>query len=124
MEQRVAKILVVDDEAPIRITLRELLRRHGYEVTLAASGQEAIACIDREGFDLLLLDLKLPGISGLEVATYAQGRGSTAPVIILTGTDTRDDASDPARLPGIDFLLKTTSPREVLAHITAATGRA
>ncbi len=59
MSLPIAQILVVDDEAPIRITMSEVLRRRGYEVVTAASGEEALELVHERPFDLLLLDLKL-----------------------------------------------------------------
>ena len=71
-EQRTARILVVDDEETIRLTLATLLQRRGYTVTVATDGAEALALIERQSFDLLLLDLIMPGQSGLEVARHAR----------------------------------------------------
>ena len=68
MEQRPIQILIADDEAPIRLTMDALLRRRGYAVIAAESAEEAIDLIHQHSFDLLLLDLKMPGQSGLDVA--------------------------------------------------------
>ncbi|HEX6606387.1 MAG TPA: response regulator, partial [Chloroflexia bacterium] len=84
MAQPAAQILVVDDEAPIRTTLTALLERRGYEVTAAATGEDALALIHQRPFDLLLLDLQLPGINGMDVATRARDRQPDAQIIILT----------------------------------------
>ena len=72
IEHPSARILVADDEAAIRFTIEILLRRQGYTVTTATSGIEALALIERQPFELLLLDLKMPGLSGLQVAQHAR----------------------------------------------------
>ena len=72
MAQRSARILVADDEEAIRLTMELLLQRRGYTVTTARSGTEALALIEQQPFELLLLDLKMPGLSGLEVAQRAR----------------------------------------------------
>ena len=83
MNHRSARILVADDEAAIRFTMEILLRRHGYTVTTASNGAEALALVEQQPFELLLLDLKMPGLSGLEVArraceTSASGGATTS----------------------------------------------
>jgi DNA-binding response OmpR family regulator len=120
MKQRTARILVVDDEAAIRLTMDVLLRRHGYTVTTAASGEEALALIEQQPFDLLLLDLKMPELSGLDVARRAQEIQPAAKVLILTGSSAIEGAID---VPGVDqfaYIIKTASPQEVLERVAAA----
>jgi DNA-binding response OmpR family regulator len=120
MEQQTSRILVVDDEAPIRITLERLLRRRGYSVTVAASGEEALALLDQDTFDLVLLDLKLPGISGLEVAGYARTLQPAPAILLLTGHAAPEGAPDATRLDAFEYMLKTASPEEVLARVAAS----
>ena len=81
------KILLVDDERRVRTVVREMLSRRGFEVALAASGEEALAAVAREPFDLLMLDLMLPGIDGASVAQRLRESPETAdlPVIFFTG---------------------------------------
>src|SRR5947209_20133222 len=92
MTQAPANILVVDDETPIRTTMADILRRRGYEVVTAASGEEALGLIHQRPFDLLLLDLRLPGLSGLDVAQRAHEIQPDAAVIILTGHGSLESA--------------------------------
>ena len=120
MEQGPSHILVVDDEEPIRITMRDLLRRRGYEVTTAEHGEAALALIHQRPFDLLLLDLKMPGISGIDVANRARERQPDVAIIMLTGHGSLDSALDSMRLGVFDYLLKTSSPRDVLDRVEAA----
>lgn len=118
--QRNAHILVADDEAPIRTTLGDLLRRRGYEVTTAENGEAALALLHQRPFDLLLLDLKMPGLSGIDVARRGAELYPDAKIIILTGHGSLDTALDGLHLGVFDYLLKTSSPRDVLARVEAA----
>ena len=123
MAQPAPQILVVDDEAPIRTTLTALLERRGYEVIAAATGEEALALIHQRPFDLLLLDLQLPGINGMDVATRARERQPDAMIIILTGHGSLDSAITGLHVGVFDYLLKTADPQEVLARVAAAIRR-
>ena len=118
--QTSAQVLVVDDEAPIRITMSDMLRRRGYEVVAAASGEEALALLHQRPFDLLLLDLRMPGLSGLDVAQRARELHPDAAIIILTGHGSLDSAVEGIHLGVFDYMLKTASPRDVLARVAAA----
>ena len=121
MEQPAARILIVDDEVPIRMTLERLLQRRGYAVLAAGSGEQALALLDQHTFDLLILDLKLPGISGLDVAQRARTLQPTAAILLLTGHANLGDAPDASGLDEFEYLLKTASPEDVLARVTAIT---
>lgn len=115
-----AHILVVDDEEPIRLTMGDMLRRRGYEVTTADNGEAALALIHQRPFDLLLLDLKMPGLSGIEVAKRARERLPEAAIIILTGHGSLDSAIDGLHIGVFDYMLKTSSPRDVIQRVEAA----
>jgi DNA-binding response OmpR family regulator len=119
MEQRAAHILLVDDEAAIRVTTAALLQRRGYTVVAAASGEEALEILSRQVFDLLLLDFRLPGINGLELAKHARALLPAAIIMILTGQSNLDGAPENLRTSGFEYMLKTASPREVLERIAA-----
>lgn len=114
-----ARILLADDEAAIRFTMEILLRRQGYTVTTATNGTEALALIEQQPFELLLLDLKMPGRSGLEVAQRARDLQPAAAVLILTGSTRIEGAPDEEGLDQFDYILKTSSPREVLERVAA-----
>jgi DNA-binding response OmpR family regulator len=111
------RILVVDDEAMVLFTLQLLLQRHGYAVTTAPNGSEALALILRDRFDLLLIDLKLPGISGLEIARYACEHQPQAGIIILTGSDEVGGVAVEEQVAPFDCIVKTASPQEVLERV-------
>jgi DNA-binding response OmpR family regulator len=114
---------VVDDELPIRMTMGDMLRRRGFEVELASSGEEALDIVFQRPFDLLLLDLKLPQMDGIEVAHRARERQPDVAVIILTGHGSLESAIDGLRLGVFDYMLKTTSPQEVIGRVSAAIAR-
>jgi DNA-binding response OmpR family regulator len=120
MEHRTAHILIADDEAPIRLTMDAMLRRRGYSVTTAESAEEALDLIHQHAFDLLLLDMKMPGLSGLDVAARARELQPEAAVIILTGHGSLETAIQGMRIGVFDYMLKTSSPQEVLARVTTA----
>jgi DNA-binding response OmpR family regulator len=120
MAQEPARVLVVDDEEPIRLTMSDLLRRRGYEVMTAEHGEAALALIHQRPFELLLLDLKMPGLSGIEVAQRAREIQPDVAIIMLTGHGSLDSALDSMHLGVFDYMLKTTSPRDVLERVTAA----
>jgi DNA-binding response OmpR family regulator len=80
-------ILVVDDEPAIVTVVRERLEREGFAVRAVASGEEALAHMDADPADLVVLDVMLPGIDGFEVLRRLRGAGHTVPVIVLTARD-------------------------------------
>lgn len=108
-------ILVVDDEAAIQITLGALLRRRGYRVTLAASGEQALAQIAAHRVDLVLLDLILSGISGLDVARFVSALHPDTAILMLTGSDTLAEVAH----SGYDYMEKTADPQAVLDRVAA-----
>ena len=91
------RILVVEDERKLARALRESLEAAGYEVTLAATGEEGFFLINAQTFDLVLLDLMLPGRDGLEVLTVLRQRNLETRVLVLTARDTLED-----RVQGLD----------------------
>ena len=79
------KILVVDDEAPVRDMFRELLKKHNYHIHSVATGEEALEAIAKENFEAVLLDVKLTGMSGLETLKEIKARKPETIVIMITG---------------------------------------
>jgi len=119
MNHRSARILVADDEAAIRFTMEMMLRRHGYTVTTASNGAEALALVEQQPFELLLLDLKMPGLSGLEVARRASELQPAAALLILTGSSQIEGTLEEQDLDQFAYMLKTASPQEVLDRVAA-----
>src|ERR1044071_6640793 len=99
-----ARILVVDDEASIRLTLSALLKRAGYEITSAENGEEAVALLERQAFDLMLVDLKMPGMDGMQVVAAARQRQPDIAAIVLTGHGSLDTAIEGIHLDVFDYL--------------------
>ena len=117
---RPPSILVVDDEPPVLFTLDYLLQRYGYAVTPASNGAEAIAHILRDYFDLLLIDLKLPDFSGLEIARCAREHQPDAGILIITGSTAFGGAPVEEQIAPFDCIVKTASPQEVLERVASA----
>ena len=115
-------ILLVEDEAALSEPLAYLLKREGYEVTVAEDGPTAHAEFDRIGADLVLLDLMLPGIPGTEVCREIRTR-STVPIIMLTAKDSEVDIVVGLELGADDYVTKPYSSRELLARIRAVLRR-
>jgi DNA-binding response OmpR family regulator len=115
-----ARILMVDDEANIRLTLGAMLTRAGYEVTSAGNGEEAIELLERQAFDLLLVDLKMPGMDGMQVVAAARQRQSDIAAIVLTGHGSLDTAIEGLHQGIFDYLLKTSEPGHVIERVKAA----
>ena len=79
------KILIVDDEAPVRELLADLLKKEDCPSVACGSGEEALAILQKETFDVVLLDIKLPGMNGLEVLKKIREKYNNLPVVMITG---------------------------------------
>ena len=116
------KILVVEDEASFSEALAYVLGKEGFEVTVADTGDGAIAAFDKGGADLILLDLMLPGLSGTEVCKQLRSR-SDVPIIMLTAKDTEVDKVVGLELGADDYVTKPYSKAELIARIRAVLRR-
>ncbi len=116
------RILVVEDEASFSDALSYLLGREGFEVGLADTGTKAVEEFDRNGADLVLLDLMLPGLSGTEVCRQLRSR-SSVPIIMLTAKDSEVDKVVGLELGADDYVTKPYSSRELVARIHAVLRR-
>ena len=109
-----ARILVVDDEGAIRDTMRMMLEYDGHEVLTAGSGQEAIAIVERQSPDLVFLDIKMPGLDGLEVLGRLRGLNEALPVVMVSAHGSASAALEAGRLGAFRFLEKPPSQDYVL----------
>lgn len=116
------RILVVEDEESYRAPLTYQLRKEGYDVLTAASGNEALDLFARSGADLVLLDLMLPGMTGTEVCRKLR-RESSVPIIMVTAKDSEIDKVVGLELGADDYVTKPYSSRELLARIRAVLRR-
>ena len=119
------RILVVDDEEDILDLIQFNLLREGYHVTLAASGEKAIELARKEIPDLIVLDLMLPGIDGLEVAKVLKNRAETRtiPIVMLTAKGEEADIVTGLELGADDYVTKPFSPRVLVARLRAVLRR-
>jgi DNA-binding response OmpR family regulator len=115
-------ILVVDDDADIREMVSEYLGNHDLRVSTAASGQAMFELFDRQAIDLVLLDLKLPGEDGMQLARQLRER-ATVPIVLLTGRNEEADRVMGLELGADDYVTKPFSPRELLARVRAVLRR-
>ena len=116
------RILVVEDEASFSEALSYVLTKEGYQVTVADTGDGAIKAFDKEGADLVLLDLMLPGLSGTEVCRQIRTR-SQVPIIMLTAKDSEVDKVVGLELGADDYVTKPYSKAELIARIKAVLRR-
>ena len=117
------RLLVVEDERKVANALREGLEGEGYEVVIEETGEDALTRSTTERFDLVLLDLGLPGRDGLEIVTDLRNEGVNTPVLILTARDTVDDRVKGLNGGADDYLVKPFAFSELLARIQAISRR-
>ena len=118
-----ARLLVVEDEDKVARALQEGLEGEGYEVAVERTGEGAFFRLNTEPFDLVLLDVMLPGRDGLQILTTLRERGVIAPVLLLTARDTLEDRVDGLNRGADDYLVKPFAAAELLARIRAVLRR-
>jgi DNA-binding response OmpR family regulator len=117
------RILVVDDDVNVRDVVRRYLEHAGYRVELADNGEQALRIAEDAEPDLVVLDLMLPGIGGLEVCRRLRQRGQV-PVVMLTARGEEDDRIAGLQLGADDYVAKPFSPRELVLRVTSVLRRA
>ncbi|WP_166134132.1 response regulator transcription factor [Nocardioides ochotonae] len=117
-----SRVLVVEDEESYSEALAYMLRKEGFEVAVAADGNAALAEFDRNGADIVLLDLMLPGLPGTEVCRQIRAT-SNVPVIMVSAKDDEVDKVVGLELGADDYVTKPYSPRELVARIRAVLRR-
>ncbi len=113
-------ILLVDDEERFRQNLKKMLTAHGLTVTAVGSGDQALAELAKQPYDVMLLDMRMPGLSGLETLAILKKDYPETEVIVLTGHASVDAAAEIIRLGGFEFLLKPCPLEEIIAKIESA----
>jgi DNA-binding NtrC family response regulator len=119
----IERILIIDDEAAIRESLETLLALEGYTVDTAVNGEDGLVAIERAAYDLVLLDLALPGKNGLEILAILRERHASLPVIMITAYGKVDNVVDAIRTGAQNFVQKPWDNEKLLADIRSAIGR-
>ena len=112
-----SRILIVDDDSVFRLSTAELLSQDGHEVTTARDAVEAGEAMDNSRFDLLLVDLRMPGTDGLGLVEVVRRRGERAPILMISGFGTITSAVDALQLGADDFLTKPVDPDELSRRV-------
>ncbi len=114
------RILIVDDEETIRLALRKFLRSRGYEVEVAGSGDQAMQILDKESFSLMLCDVRMPGMTGVQVVPEARKKDQDLAIIMLTAVNDAATATEVLASGATDYLMKPVE----LADLQQAVDRA
>lgn len=117
------KILVVDDEKTERDTLADILQLEGFQVQVAADGPTTLEFLRRDAFDLILLDLKMPGMDGLEVLRQAALMAPDTQIILLTAHGSLESAIEALRFGAHDYLLKPCPPDQIVRSVQSGLAR-
>ena len=123
MERKI-KLLVVEDETPIRVGLADVFVYHGYEVETAAEGRDGLAKALSGSFDLILLDIMLPGVDGFEICNRVRERDPEQPIIMLTAKTAEDDIVRGLSLGADDYVAKPFSVAQLVLRVRAVLRRA
>jgi two-component system response regulator AtoC len=119
----VRRVLVVDDEENLRLVLRTLLKRHGYEVETAESGEDALGMVDSFGPDVVLTDVRMPKMGGLDLLTTLKAKGNEATVIVMSAYGNMDLALEAMKAGAYDYVQKPFKPDEVVLALRKAEER-
>jgi len=114
------KILLIDDEIEFVETLAERLELRGYISKIAGDGESCISMLAKESFDIAILDLMMPGLSGLDTLRQIKDIDKNLPVIMLTGHGSTKDGMEGMRMGAFDFLMKPLDINELLEKIKLA----
>src|SRR5215467_7172943 len=117
------RILVVDDEENIRLVLRTLLRKHGYEVEVAESGEAALALLDTFGPDVILTDVRMPKMGGMDLLATLKAKQHPATVIVMSAYGNVDLAIEAMKAGAYDYVSKPFKPDEIVLTLRKAEER-
>jgi two-component system response regulator MprA len=112
-------VLVVDDEPAVRGSLRRALGLEGYEISTAEHGEEALAALAEREFEVVVLDISMPGMDGIEVCRRLRTAGDRTPILMLTARDALDDRVAGLDAGADDYLVKPFALRELVARLRA-----
>ncbi len=121
-ERKRKSVLAIDDEQIVRISCERVLRIAGYDIDTSADGQSALKMIDEKKYDLILTDLKMPGMDGIEVMSEIKKRLPGTRVIVVTGYSTLDTAVKAIKMGAHNYIEKPFSPETLLAAVRDALG--
>ena len=119
-----AHVLVVDDEGAIRYSVSKTLQRIGYQVDEAASGEEALDMIARHEYEVILTDIRMPGLSGVDLLKRIKDISPDAIVILMTGYASLGTAVESLRLGAHDYLIKPSSSQDIRQSVARGVERA
>jgi DNA-binding response OmpR family regulator len=117
------KVLLVDDEEEFVTTLAERLEMRGFDPSIAISGDQALSMVQDKAFDLIVLDLMMPGIGGLEVMKQIKSANPDMPIILLTGQGSTKEGMEGMNQGAFDFLMKPLDIEELISQIHEALGK-
>ncbi|HEV8547898.1 MAG TPA: sigma-54 dependent transcriptional regulator [Polyangiaceae bacterium] len=117
------RVLVVDDEENLRLVLRTLLRRHGYEVETAPTGEDALTLVDSFGPDVVLTDVRMPKMGGLDLLATLKAKGNEATVIVMSAYGNMDLAIEAMKGGAYDYVQKPFKPEEIVLALRKAEER-
>lgn len=123
-DPKTAHILVVDDEGAIRYSISKTLQRVGYQVSSAASGEEALLMLDETPFDVVLTDIRMPGLSGVELLAKIKERAPDTVVILMTAYASLGTAVEALRLGAHDYLVKPVTNQDIRQSVARGLERA
>lgn len=124
MDETLARILLVDDDARLRELLLRYLQSQGFEAKGVGDGVQMRQALDRSHYDLIVLDLMLPGEDGLDICRRLRGQGDSTPIVMLTAKGDEIDRIVGLEIGADDYLPKPVNPRELLARIRSVLRRA
>lgn len=120
MSEKETKILIVDDEKGCREMLKIILEVEGYEVSQAENGTQAIDIVQKTSFDVILMDLKLPDMNGIDVTKKIREFNNKVIIIIVTGCPSLDSSIESQKLDVYDYLIKPVPPDKLKRIISEA----
>jgi DNA-binding NtrC family response regulator len=117
------RVLIVDDEAELVSALVERLNLRGFQATGVTTGAEAVTLVAEGAYDVVLLDVKMPGLGGLQVIQTIKAEHPDVQVVLLTGHGSAQDAAEGMRLGAFDYLMKPVKITDLVRILHAAAGR-